>query len=137
MPINVLSSGLATIGLGLIGAAGCAAPQGVMTGKQQQSSARIRCHATGTKLVVPAMAPDAICARFSAAIEPAMAPGETLSVALTFRPNGVATAIVTRVAAGKTNAPVDFNLAVSDRTIGLRDLDRLAADVAAALRKPM
>jgi hypothetical protein len=135
MSINALLAGLAIIGLGLIGAGGCAAPKGVMEGKQHQSSARVRCHATGAKLIAPAMTAEAICARFSAAIELAIAAGETLSVDLKFLPNGVVTAIVTRVRAGKTSAPVDFNLAVSDRGFGLRDLDRLAADVAAGLRK--
>lgn len=104
-----------------------------MDASPQQS--QVRCSAAGAKLFVPTMNPEAICARFSAAIRVAAAPGETLSVELKFVPNGVATAIVTRTRAGKSRPPVDFNLAVSDRHLGLRDLDRLAADVIAGLRK--
>ena len=62
------------------------------------------------------MTPEAICARFSAAIRAAAAPGETLSVELKFLPNGVATAIVTRSRAGKAQCASRFQ----PRRIGSR-----------------
>jgi hypothetical protein len=130
MTIGDLVAGLGLIGLAFTGS--CASGR-LMENSSQQ--AQVRCSAAGAKVFVPAITPAAICARFSAAIRTAAAPGETLSVELKFLPNGVATAIVTRSRAGKSRPPVDFNLAISDRRIGLRDLDRLAADVVAGLRQ--
>lgn len=100
-----------------------------------QSSPQVRCAAAGARLFAPATTPEAICARFSSAIRAAAAPGETLTVELRFLPSGVATALVTRIRGGRARPPVDFNLAVSDRGFAFRDLDRLAADVVAGLRK--
>jgi hypothetical protein len=76
----------------------------------------------------------AICSRFTAGLRGATAPGEALTVDLSFHANGVATAIVTVSRGGASQPPRDFNLAVSDRRFGTADIDRLAASVVAGLR---
>ncbi|THD36162.1 MAG: hypothetical protein E7773_09570 [Sphingomonas sp.] len=131
MSIKALLAGFAAIGLGFAGTPA----EGMMEGYQRPPQTQVRCRATGAKLFVPAMTPEAICARFSAAVAAGLASGESVSVDLKFLPNGVATAVVTRTRAGKASAPVEVNLAVSDRGFGVRDVDRLAANVATALRK--
>lgn len=101
--------------------------------------------ATGEKLLAP-MAGSAICMRFIgafsrasgvAASTAANAPADGLVVALHFRPQGVASAEITRMRSGKASAPVSFNLAVSDRRFTGEDVDRLAASAADGLRSAL
>ena len=97
---------------------------------------------TGNKLLAP-MTSEAICLRFVGAFSrvsgivastAASPPADGLVVALHFRPQGVASAEITRIRSGKAAAPASFNLAVSDRAFTADDIDRLAASAAQGLR---
>lgn len=100
----------------------------------------IQCSVQGEKLLKPLTA-DAICQRFVTAYARASgapaskvpaAPADGLVIALRFLPQGVATAELTRMRGGKASPAVSFNLAVSDRPFAAQDIDRLAAEAAAA-----
>lgn len=131
MSMRALIGGLA-VALSLAVAQGTG---GAMASKPHTARAQVQCTAAGTKLFSPPLAAAAVCARFTGAVRTGLAPGDSLAIALRFLPNGVATAIVSRSRGGKPQPPVDFNLAVSDRHFTPGDLDRLAADVVAGMRK--
>jgi hypothetical protein len=99
---------------------------------------QIRCSATGAKLFGPPITDADACSRFIRAIASAtpVAPhvpptiSNGLTVELRFLRQGVAMASVTRIRAGRPQAPMRFELAVSDRGFRAADIDQLAHDVA-------
>ena len=120
-------SGLLGAGfIALAGASACAAQPG-------SSAPEIDCTASGAKLFDPPATAEAICERFAAALLSRPLPGGRLTVELHFAANGVATASVSDARDGAALPRSRFELAVSDRGFAARDLDRLAADVAAGL----
>ena len=104
---------------------------------------QIRCTASGAKLFAPPMTDADACSRFIRAVGTASATpvaaripatiSDGLTVELRFLPQGVAMASVTRLRAGRPQAPVRFELAVSDRGFHAADLDRLTKDVATGM----
>lgn len=122
----------------IFGLAAALASGGAMAGTATPIQCSVR---TGNKLLAP-MTSEAICQRFigafarasgitaSAAASP---PADGIVVALHFRPQGVASAEITRMRSGKASAPQSFNLAVSDRRFAADDIDRLAASAAQGL----
>ena len=129
---SLFGIGLAGCGLiALLGAKSITTPApGTAPGP---AAVRVECSASGAKLFAPPMTSAAICERFAAALSRAMAADDSLTAELRFLPQGLASATVTHVRAGATGAPSRFELAVSDRAFAASDIDRLAADVTAAL----
>ena len=117
---------------------------GTGTNMAAQPGARplpVHCTATGAKALAPAMTAAEACARFVQALSGAMrAPvalaaaggstSEGLVVELAFLPQGIASARVTRLRAGRAQTLPLYELAVSDRQLAARDIDTLATSVA-------
>lgn len=105
----------------------------------------VRCLATGTKYFVPGVSADQVCQRFvqaygrasgTAVSMRAVARGRSgLVVDLGFRPPGIASARVVELRAGKPRLLPLYEMAVSDRKFLTSDIDRLAMDVAAGMRR--
>lgn len=95
------------------------------------------CTATGTRLLVPAMAPEAACARLRQGLARAgtRLDRANIQVALRFEKPGIATARVTRGSgAGAVTLP-DISVATSDRAMGPLTIDLLAREIAARLAR--
>ena len=105
----------------------------------------VQCTATGVKYFAPGVSPDQVCQRFvqsfgrasgTAVVARAVPPGRNgLAVDLIFLPQGIASARATRVRTGGLQQMPVYQLAVSDRKFLSSDIDRLAMDVAAGMRR--
>lgn len=93
------------------------------------------CTATGTKLLAPATPPEAVCARLKGALTEAGTRfyRASLQVELRFQKPGIATARVTRTAAGRTTMLPEISIATSDRAMGPSTIDLLAREIAGRL----
>ena len=123
------------LGLGMLGAALLSLAGASACAAQRPSSlaSQIDCSTSGAKLFDPAMTAQAICDRFEAALRSRPLPAGPLTVELQFAGNGIASASVSVARDGQDPARSRVELAVSDRGFAERDLDGLAADVAAGL----
>lgn len=130
MVVKTSLFGIGLAGCGLIALLGA---KSITTPPPGPAAVRVECSASGAKLFAPPMTSAAICERFAAALSPVVAADDSLTAELHFLPQGLASATVTHVRAGATGAPSRFELAVSDRAFAASDIDRLAADVTAAL----
>ncbi len=133
---RVGNTGLALLSLGATGSVMAAMPIPMP----------IQCSATGTKSFAPAMTAPEVCARFIRALGVAAkrpvspgitAPRDGLVVELRFLPGGMASARATRLSAGESYPLPLYELAVSDRSFSLKDIDTLAADVERGLKIKM
>lgn len=98
------------------------------------------CSAQGSERLSPPIDAAAACARFSAALDAALAQAgasaharDGMAVRLAFRAPGIATALVSIAQPGAPAREFDANLAVSDRPLAPQDIEHLATDVARRL----
>lgn len=99
----------------------------------QPQPAPFACTAAGTRLLVPAITPEAACARLKAGLGKAGVRG-SIRVQLRFEKPGIATARVTRTGrGGKAVQLPDISVATSDRAMGPSTIDLLAREIAARL----
>jgi hypothetical protein len=105
-------------------------------GSSAPTAAAPACTVSGAKSISPALADPEICARFMAALRTGLPTSVAVSVQLSFKPQGLAEAAVTRTRAGAAPVTTSHALGASDRRFRAEDIDTLAREVLQAISVP-
>jgi hypothetical protein len=111
---------------------------------QAATPLRLLCRASGSKLVVPAMADAAVCERFRASLSAILkasvrlspaspGPADGVSAVLRFAKPGVATVSLTDMRGARSTVYPPLSIAVTDRAMGTNEIDELAKQAATML----